>query len=581
VERGVLVVLGSLGLAYGLGATAIAHASASATTYAGHSTALAWSSALAGLALFAAGVATVRTRRLVGALAIVAASLWFAPVWEGWSSGPASVRSVGMLAASFTFPVLVHVVLAASERPMSPIAVALVSSTYVLVGGCAVIVVLVRDPYLDPYCWANCTTNVFEVSSQPELARRLVWLQSWVTTIAAAALAALCLVNLWRAVRRGARRHWEVLPGGVGLGAVTVAYTVLLRRQPMEDPAATGFGTVFLLRCLAVALIAAGIGAAPLQVRWQRRSVSRIVGTLGEAPPAGALETALAAAVGDPTLRVAYWLPDLQRYADASGHGVPDPSVTRAAGATPLVRHGETVAIVSHRTDPAELERQLGSAVRLALDNERLQAEVRARVNDLIASRSRIVEAADARRRDLERDLHDGAQQSLLGLSYDLQVARSAAAADGESDLVAVLDAAIVDVRAAFAELRDLAHGIFPAVLTAAGLGPAVKSLAESYRERGDLWVDVECAIDERCPAATETAAYVVVVSGLDASADCGAHHADVLVCREDGTVRIEIAHDGTRGFPVMVDVADRVGACGGRLAVDRTRVSAEIPCES
>jgi signal transduction histidine kinase len=362
---------------------------------------------------------------------------------------------------------------------------------------------------------------------------------------------------------------------------VTIAYSMLLRQQPLENPGATGFGTVFVLRCLAVALIAAGVAAALLDRERQRRSVSRIVATLDDAPPAGALEAALAEAVGDPNLRIAYWLPDLRRHADASGNEVPDPSLDTTSTVTSLVRHEDTVAVVSHRAEPAELERHLGSAARLALDNERLQAEVRARVSDLATSRSRIVEAADARRRGLERDLHDGAQQSLLGLSYDLQVARSTAAARGDHELVDLLDTAIDDVRSAFTELRDLAHGIFPAVLTVAGLGPALKTLAESYRDGTELEIDIDCAMDQRYPLATETTAYAVAASGLHAAAGCGALHVGVRVGRHGGEVGVEVAHDGTHAFPAMVDVADRVGASGGRFMVDGFRIRAEIPCVS
>jgi signal transduction histidine kinase len=578
VGQGVLVVVGGLGLAYGLGATAIARGPGVTTSYAAHSGAMASGFALAGLGLIAAGLVTAERRLLVGVLATVAGLLWFAPLWEGWSAGPEFVRSVGMLAVSLVFPVMVHLVVAAAGRPQSTVATALVAATYGLIGVCAVVVVLVRDPYLDPYCWTNCTANVFDVTSQPELARRVARVQSWATTFAAVALTVWCVVKLRSALRAGPRRYWEVLPGGVVFGIATVVYTVLWRREPQEDPSDTAYAVTFAIRCIAAMLIAVGLGVALLQVRWQRRSLSRIVAALDEVPAPGALDAALAEAVGDRTLRIAYSLPGSDRYADAKGREVPMPS---AATATPLVRHGRTIAVISHHSDPAALERSLGSAARLALDNERLQADVKARMIDLAASRSRIVEAADARRRGLERDLHDGAQQSLLSLSYDLQVARSAAAAHGDDQLVAVLDAAIVDVREAFGELREIAHGIFPAALTATGLGPAIKSLADSYHESTDLEVTVECSLHERHPVALETAAYVVVASSLTEAAQSGARSAMVRIGRIDSMVHVDVGHDGERPFPTMVDIADRVGATGGRFVVDGCRISAEIPCGS
>ena len=182
--------------------------------------------------------------------------------------------------------------------------------------------------------------------------------------------------------------------------------------------------------------------------------------------------------------------------------------------------------MISHRSDPLELERALGPDLRLALDNERLQAEVLAQMSELRASRARIVATGDERRRQLERNLHDGAQQSLLGLTYDLRRARTDAAANGDDDLVALCDHALNEVTEAFAELRELAHGIFPAVLSNAGLGPAVTSVAET----SPIPVDVDCTVTDRLPATVETAVYVVVTDGIDAMSRSGATTVTVTI---------------------------------------------------
>jgi signal transduction histidine kinase len=572
-----LLVVGSLGLTYGLTALVIARRFGTATTYAGSSVFAAWCFVSAGLALVAAGLVRFRGRPRVGALSIFAGLIWFAPIWEGWEGGPALVRTIGMLAASFVFPVLVHLVLAAAGQPMSRAATAFVGSTYTLIGLPAVIVVLIRDPYLDPYCWANCTTNVFDATSQPDLARQVGQLQSWITAAAAVTFAITCIGGLTKAFRAGPRRYWEVLPGGGLLGAATVAHTVLLRRRPLEDPSDAGYAAVFVIGSGAVALIAVGLAWPLSYARRQRRLVARIVATLDQAPPVGTLDSALAQAVGDPNLRIAYWLPAVGHYTDAHGRQVPDPTADTSVTTTPLVRDGQTVAVIAHHTDPAELERGLGSAVRLALDNERLQADVRARMHDLDQSRMRIVEAADLRRQSLEHDLHDGAQQSLLGLSYDLRLARSTVEAAGDAQLTALFDSAIDDVREAFSELRELAHGIFPAVLTAAGLCPSITSLTDTAH----LPVDVDCTLDQRYPVAVETASYMVAARGIDAATRCGAHRAAVLVARRDAGLVVEVTHDGRDVFPAMIDVADRVGAARGRFVVQGHRISAEIPCES
>lgn len=562
---------------YVLAALAIARGPGIATTYAGRSVGGAWLFVTAGLALIAAGLLTVRNRLNTAVLSVLAGCLWFAPVWEGWEGGPAFVRTVGMLAAGFVFPVLVNLVLAAAGQPMSRAAVTLVGATYLLIGLSAVVVVLIRDPYLDPYCWANCTTNFLAVDSRPQLAQQIGWIQLGVAAVSALVLTVMCALRLAKGAGPAALRHWLVLTGGALLGGATVAYGILRRQSLLEDPGHAGYAAVFIVRCTAVILISLGMAEVLLDVRRQRRSVARIVAELDQTPPVGALDSALARALGDPGLRVYYWLPAAGHYADAHGRPVPDPSREPTATTTSLVRNGRPVAVVAHHSDPAELERALGSAVRLALDNERLQADMLVRMHQLAESRGRIVAAADVRRQSLERNLHDGAQQSLLGLSLDLRLARSTVEERGDAKLAALLGRAIGDVGEAVEELRDLAHGIFPATLSAAGLCAAVASLGVS----APLSVDVDCALDERLPFAVETAGYAVVTGGLEAATSSSAHRAAVSISRESDSLVVEVTHDGTKPSPGLVHIADRVGAAGGRLVVAPNQVTAEIPCVS
>jgi signal transduction histidine kinase len=573
-----LLLVGVAALGYVGLAMATARRVGTTSTYGGHSLALAWWFGVAGLALFTAGLVTVAAGRrpAIGVLAIAAGALWFGPVWDGWRGGPELARTLGMLAAGFVVPVLFHLVLTTASRPLTRAATALVSSTYVFVGFGALVVMLVRDPYHDAHCWSNCTANVFVISSQPDLARRLVGLRSWATIVVAGLFAALCIVWLVQGLRARARRSWEALPGGVAFAGATIAHGVLLRRSPMEDPADAPFTAVFVVRCGAVILIAGGVAATMLAARLQRRSVARIVATIAKAPPVGGLDGALATSLGDPNLRIYYWLPTARHFADAEGGRLPDPTAHGDLRTTPLVRGGEVVAVVAHRSDPANLERALGPAALLALDNERLQTEVRARIRELADARARIVDAADARRRALERDLHDGAQQSLLSMSYDLQVARSAAAASGDAELEALVDAAVDEVRAAFGELRDLAHGIYPAVLDAAGLCPAIAALADT----ADVDVDVSCAVDGRLDPIVETAAYVVASTAIDAATGASADHVAIAVARGDGAITVDITHDGTDAITDLTRLDDRVGAAGGSLVVAPNRITAELPCE-
>jgi signal transduction histidine kinase len=243
--------------------------------------------------------------------------------------------------------------------------------------------------------------------------------------------------------------------------------------------------------------------------------------------PPGGVRDALARTPGDPSLQLALWLPERGAYVDAAGRPreLPVPGSDRAV--TVQGDSEEPVAALVH--DPVLLERRAllqaaGAAARLALENERLQAKLRAQLDELRASRARIVAAGDAERRRLVRDLHDGAQQRILALGLALQLAR--ARLDGTSPAAAELLAeADAELRAALTELRELARGIHPAVLTEHGLGPALATLAE----RTPVPVTITELPDQRLPAATEAATYFFVSEALantDARARSGGDYA-------------------------------------------------------
>ena len=214
----------------------------------------------------------------------------------------------------------------------------------------------------------------------------------------------------------------------------------------------------------------------------------------------------------------------------------------------------------------------------------RLDAELRARLEELRASRARLVEAGDAERRRLERDLHDGAQSRLVALALLLRGAR--ARAEAGSDLAAMLDRATAELQAGLDELRELARGIHPAVLTDRGLEPALQSLVA----RAPVPVSVEAPAEERLPGPVESAAYFVVSEALaNVAKYARATHAEVAVRRDNGRVTVEITDDGVGGADAargsgLHGLADRVAALDGTLSLDSpagrgTRVRAEIPC--
>jgi signal transduction histidine kinase len=214
----------------------------------------------------------------------------------------------------------------------------------------------------------------------------------------------------------------------------------------------------------------------------------------------------------------------------------------------------------------------------------RLDAELRRRLEELRASRARIVEAGDAARRRLERDLHDGAQSRLVALALLLRSAR--ARAGGDPDLAALLDRAVDELQLSLSELRELARGIHPAVLSDRGLEPALRALAD----RAPVPVSVETDDGDRLPAPVEIAAYFVVSEGLaNVAKYARATQATVAVSRRDGRVLVEVRDDGVGGADAaggsgVRGLADRVAALEGTVTLESppgrgTRLRAELPC--
>jgi signal transduction histidine kinase len=202
-------------------------------------------------------------------------------------------------------------------------------------------------------------------------------------------------------------------------------------------------------------------------------------------------------------------------------------------------------------------------------------------------SRERFVTAADDERRRLERDLHDGAQQRLLALAIQLRTAQRQLGASAEPELDRVLAPSVDELQAAVVELRELAHGVHPAVLTDEGLAAALEALAS----RSSLPVSVD-VVDGRLPPPVEAAAYFVVCEALaNTVKHAGATSATVSARPRNGVLVVEVGDDGVGGARSedgtgLGGLADRVEALGGRLRVESpagggTRVIGEIPCES
>ena len=563
----------ALVLAAAAGALIVAAGPSRPATYAGRSPGAATLVIAAGLTLAVGGLAmwfAARTRA-VGGLALLAAFTWFTPVFVAWQAGPALVRSVAAVLVGFTFPLVAQAALRCTDgRCRSAPSRLLVGAMYVEALVVAGALALFRDPYADPGCWANCTVDSFLVRSLPSLARALEAADRLFVAGAAAMVTAVVLVRMLTASRPARVRMAPIGVPAIVFSAAVAARPIALQSIAVEDPFDPTLFAIFALACVGLILLGAGMAWSIVRTQAERRAVARIAADLDEAPAPGSLEAALARALGDRELSIAYWLPAVDGYVDANGRPVAEPTPRTGRAVTRLVDHGRTVAVIDHS---GALETEIGPAVQLGIENERLQAELLAQLEELRASRARIVETADRERLRLERDLHDGAQQRMLALSYDIRLARASAQAEGETVSAQALARAIDEAQEAIDELRELARGIYPAALTEAGLPAALELLADS----APLPVEIVCADDRRCPPAVEAAAYFAIAAAIDAAGSRSADHATVFIERRDGRLIVTVESDGREGDVIIATIADRVGALGGTVGAKPTRV--EIPC--
>jgi len=319
--------------------------------------------------------------------------------------------------------------------------------------------------------------------------------------------------------------------------------------------------------------------------RTARGAVGAAIVDLEPGSSPGRLRDALALAVGDSTLQLAFRQPD-GGFVDTTGQRLNPASPGRGRATTPLAGPDEAVLIHDETlAHEPQLVRLTASAASLALEHSRLQAEVQAQLEQVRASRARIVEAGDSERRRLERDLHDGAQQRLVTLSLALAMARDLAA-KAEPGLGALIESASKEAREALTELRELARGIHPAVLTQAGLAGAIQALAE----RSPVPTTIAEVPRQRFPAAIEATAYFVVSEALaNVAKHSQASSALVAVRTPPGRLVVTVSDDGAGGAAPgdgsgLRGLGDRVAAAGGVLCISSppgsgTRLEADIPC--
>jgi signal transduction histidine kinase len=406
-----------------------------------------------------------------------------------------------------------------------------------------------------------------------------IWQSAGATILLAGLLVAICARDYVAAVGPFRRARLIALQAAAGLSLVLAGTTAARLLLPLEQVS----GPTLLVYKLALCVLATGLLAGLLVAPWQRAVVTDLVVELGEAR-SGTLRGELARALGDPTLEIGYWLPDRAEFVDAEGHPLRLPAPGSGRSVTTVKREGQPVAALVH--DPAVLEdpgllEAVASAAQLAAANARLQAEVRARVEELAASRRRILAVRDEERRRLERRLHDKAEARLGELAVTLRRGQRSTTDQRTREQIAHAEDQLART---LEELRRLAHGLHPRVLAEHGLAGALAALAK------DLPVPVDINVPStQLPEQVAVAAYFVCAEALaNVAKHAAAAHVAVAVTASEDRVKVEIADDGVGGADPahgsgLRGLADRVETFGGTLQVESTsghgtRLAAEIP---
>jgi signal transduction histidine kinase len=540
--------------------------------------------ALGGLSFLVAGLVALdrRPHNRMGWLMIAYAVVSYLGNWGNLQV--AAVPMVGLIGQRLGGPILAQMVLSyPTGRLRTRFERLVIGTIWAFAIGVGVVIAVAFDPRAD-----GCTRCAWEPAAFPDKDAVLTALLAGQRAGFFVFLLFLAAVWLrWRRATPAERR--DLAP----LWVAVCIYVLVGLMGSFASPDTTGQPFAYLVwelqSVLQIGLPVVFLWGL-LSARLARSAVGDLVMELDRPLPPGELRACLARTLGDPSLEVLYARQGLDGWVD--GDGQPgslreEASGPRARTVTVVERDLQPLAALIH--DPAldpGLVRAAAAAAGMAIENERLQAEVRAQLEEVRASRQRIVEAGDAERRRVEQNLHDGAQQRMAALALALAMLRDRAG--GDAAMAASLDQAAAELKQAIAELRELARGIHPAILTEEGLPAAVEALAD----RSALPVRVRADFDARLPGPIEATAYFVVSESLaNVTKHARASGARVELSRCDGTLRVAVTDDGVGGANAsrgsgLRGLEDRVAAVRGSFHVENlpgggTRVLAEIPCDA
>jgi len=582
--RAKLFLLVPAALAAGAGATWLAaHAGAGRPTEPGPYLTL-----LVGASLIGSGLASwhARPENRLGPVMVLTGFVWFAGLLSEATSAP--LYTIGVAVEYVFVAGFVYIVLSFPSGRLRGTLDRMIVIVAVGALGLQVAAMLFGNGK-GLRCNGDCGDNLIQVFHDNGLALALLYLER----IIAAALTLTAVVMLtarWLRASAPQRREltWVLLAGNAMLLALALTVVDDLAGSPLgSTPAKIWF--------LTLALVPIAIMATFVRRRLARGSVAGLVVQLGGPTEPADLRAALARALGDPSLDLAYWFPAEARYVTGDGRPVEVPDPNSGRGSTYVERDGTPIAMLLH--DPAleynsGLVQSVCAAAGLALENERLQAELRARLVELNASRGRLVEATDAERRRIERNLHDGTQQRLVSIAMSLGLLESKLAPD-QRDAAPIVREARTALTLALEELRELTQGIHPTLLVERGLPVALEELCR----RAGLPAHLKVDLDVRLPDQVETAAYYFASEAVsNAVKHSHGNEIRVDVSYHGRILTVEIADDGIGGAAVggvggsagsgsgLRGLTDRVEALGGQFTVSSppgrgTRLTARIPC--
>jgi signal transduction histidine kinase len=536
-------------------------------TWAGTSGGLLVLEVVAGLSLVAGGAVAVgrAATRACGLLAALAGALWLSREWDSPSAGSAVVFTLGLALAGTAPAVLANAAFRFPGVPGS--ARVLVPLGYAVAGWQAVAPALFLDP-ATAGC-TQCPANVILVADRAGWSEVLQRSGTWAASGWAGACAAGLLWAGWK-VSPARRRDATPFAAAVALSLAVTAWGDA-RAALSWTPQTLVDDRLWVLEAAALTLCGAALLHERVHAHRVRVALARLAVDLAEHGSGAELVPRLSRLVGDSSLTVVYPRPD-NTLIGSDGKAAELPAWAQS---TVLSRGGQPIAYLVHRVgalDDDAVAEEIRAVAAMSVDHERHLALARAHIDELRASRSRIVAARDAERRRLERALHDGAQQRLVTLALLLRLAqRDASVADAR-----LLVQGAAEVTSALGALRDIAHGIYPAALADEGVEAALQGLSET----APLTIEAGGIAGRRYPPAVESAAYFTLAQLVR----LGIHdQGRITATQTDHGLRFAVDVD-TIADEMLDGLEDRIGALDGRLSTvprgsSRSTVVVELPC--